>query len=115
MLQIAFYGLGLNSSIILSAIGFGSPKKGLAPGAAVYQNLHNASLGNIILSMAGLVPGYWATFIFIDRWGRKPIQFMGFAVLTVLFLIMGTSSFPLCLCMSDSTYAPHWQDSRTSG
>ncbi|EIW57720.1 inorganic phosphate transporter [Trametes versicolor FP-101664 SS1] len=88
-LDIAFYGLGLNSSIILSAIGFGSPKKGLAPGAAVYQNLHNASLGNIILSMAGLVPGYWATFIFIDRWGRKPIQFMGFAVLTVLFLIMG--------------------------
>ncbi|KAI9610370.1 hypothetical protein H4Q26_006509 [Puccinia striiformis f. sp. tritici PST-130] len=28
---------------------------------------------------AGLIPGYWATFAFIDWWGRKPIQFMGFA------------------------------------
>ncbi|KAI0636091.1 inorganic phosphate transporter [Trametes polyzona] len=88
-LDIAFYGLGLNSSIILSAIGFGSPKKGLPAGAEVYQNLHNVSLGNVILSLAGLVPGYWAAFLFIDRWGRKPIQFMGFAALTVLFLIMG--------------------------
>ncbi|KAI0775039.1 inorganic phosphate transporter [Trametes elegans] len=88
-LDIAFYGLGLNSSIILKAIGFGSPQKGLAPAAAVYQNLHTISLGNVILSLAGLVPGYWAAFVFIDRWGRKPIQFMGFAVLTILFLIMG--------------------------
>ncbi|KAL7279329.1 hypothetical protein ACG7TL_007170 [Trametes sanguinea] len=88
-LDIAFYGLGLNSSIILNAIGFGSPKSGLPPAASIYQNLHNVSVGNLILSLAGLVPGYWASFVFIDRWGRKPIQFMGFAVLTVLFLIMG--------------------------
>ncbi|CDO76979.1 hypothetical protein BN946_scf184298.g6 [Trametes cinnabarina] len=88
-LDIAFYGLGLNSSIILNAIGFGSPKSGLGPAASIYQNLHNVSLGNLILSLAGLVPGYWAAFLFIDRWGRRPIQFMGFAVLTVLFLIMG--------------------------
>ncbi|KAJ2992540.1 hypothetical protein NUW54_g7908 [Trametes sanguinea] len=88
-LDIAFYGLGLNSSIILDAIGFGSPKSGLSPAAKIYQNLHNVSLGNLILSLAGLVPGYWAAFVFIDRWGRKPIQFMGFAALTVLFLVMG--------------------------
>ncbi|KAI0366262.1 inorganic phosphate transporter [Pilatotrama ljubarskyi] len=90
-LDIAFYGLGLNSSLILGAIGFGSPKKGLAPAAEIYQNLHNASLGNLVLSLAGLVPGYWAAFIFIDRWGRKPIQFMGFTVLAVLFIIMGVA------------------------
>ncbi|TFK88822.1 inorganic phosphate transporter [Polyporus arcularius HHB13444] len=89
-LDIAFYGLGLNSSIILTAIGFGSPSKdGAAPGAVVYQSLRNLSIGNLILSVAGLVPGYWATFLFIDRWGRKPIQFMGFSVLAALFLIMG--------------------------
>ena len=41
------------------------------------------------------MPGYWATFLFIDRWGRKPIQFMGFSVLTVLFLIMGEPLPPL--------------------
>lgn len=92
--QIAFYGLGLNSSIILGAIGFGSPPKdGALPATFVYQTLRNLSLGNLVLSLAGLVPGYWAAFCFIDRWGRKPIQFMGFSVLTVLFLVMGAFTF----------------------
>ncbi|KAH8118097.1 phosphate permease [Phellopilus nigrolimitatus] len=82
-LDIAFYGLGLNSSIILTAIGFGSPS------SSIYLNLKNVCVGNLILSAAGLIPGYYATFLLIDRWGRKPIQLMGFAMLTVLFVIMG--------------------------
>lgn len=86
-LDIAFYGLGLNSSIILQTIGFGTP---LAKGVlGVYQNLKNICVGNLILSAAGLIPGYWVSFLFIDSWGRKPIQLMGFSVLTVLFVIMG--------------------------
>jgi len=86
-LDIAFYGLGLNSSIILTAINFGTP---LTKGTQkVYDNLKNISVGNVILAVAGLIPGYWASFLVIDVWGRKPIQFMGFSVLTVLFVIMG--------------------------
>jgi len=86
-LDIAFYGLGLNSSIILGAIGFGAPiTKG---NQGIYDNLHNICVGNLILSVAGLIPGYWVSFLFIDSWGRKPIQLMGFTVLTVLFIIMG--------------------------
>lgn len=88
-LDIAFYGLGLNSSIILTAIGFGSPDKSLTGTAKVFQNLKNITTGNMILSVAGLIPGYWATFLVIDRWGRKPIQLMGFTMLTILFVIMG--------------------------
>jgi len=86
-LDIAFYGLGLNSSIILTAIGFGTP---LTSGTQkVYQNLKNICVGNVILAIAGLIPGYWATFFLIDKVGRKPIQLMGFIILTVLFVIMG--------------------------
>ncbi|KAJ6474964.1 inorganic phosphate transporter [Mycena sanguinolenta] len=86
-LDIAFYGLGLNSSIILEAIGFGTP---LTEGnRAVYDNLHNVTVGNLIFSVAGLIPGYWAAFFLIDSWGRKPIQFLGFTMLTILFIIMG--------------------------
>ncbi|KAK0244576.1 inorganic phosphate transporter [Armillaria nabsnona] len=86
-LDIAFYGLGLNSSIILEVIGFGTP---LTSGSQkVYDNLKNISVGNLILSAAGLIPGYWVCFLFIDSWGRKPIQLMGFSVLTVLFIILG--------------------------
>jgi PHS family inorganic phosphate transporter-like MFS transporter len=28
-------------------------------------------------------------FFFIDTWGRKPIQLMGFIVLSIIFIIMG--------------------------
>ncbi|KAF9565179.1 phosphate transporter [Agrocybe pediades] len=86
-LDIAFYGLGLNSGIILQAIGFGTP---LTKGTrGVYDNLSNICVGNLILSAAGLIPGYWVSFLFIDSWGRKPIQLMGFTLLTILFVIMG--------------------------
>ncbi|KAF7330440.1 putative inorganic phosphate transporter [Mycena venus] len=88
---IAFYGLGLNSSIILQAIGFGTPLSSGTRG--VYDNLHNVTIGNLILSVAGLIPGYWVSFLFIDSWGRKPIQLLGFTMLTLLFIIMGT--YPL--------------------
>lgn len=41
------------------------------------------------LSCAGLIPGYWVSFALIDTWGRKPIQLMGFSLLTVIFVCMG--------------------------
>ncbi|KAI0067338.1 phosphate permease [Artomyces pyxidatus] len=86
-LDIAFYGLGLNSSIILTVIGFGNSK---ATGTlGVYESLRNVSIGNLILSAAGLIPGYWVSFLLIDSWGRKPIQLMGFIMLTIIFVIMG--------------------------
>ncbi|KXN88480.1 Inorganic phosphate transporter PHO84 [Leucoagaricus sp. SymC.cos] len=85
-LDIAFYGLGLNSSIILEAIGFAK----VGPGTrGLYDNLSNICIGNLILSAAGLIPGYWVSFLFIDSWGRRPIQLMGFILLTILFIIMG--------------------------
>lgn len=87
--QIAFYGLGLNSSIILTAINFGSPGGSKTSSLYVYENLYNICVGNLILSVAGLIPGYWVSFLFIDSWGRKPIQLMGFVMLTIIFAIMG--------------------------
>jgi len=87
--DIAFYGLGLNSSIILQAIGFGKPPSSVQGGASIYQDLLNVSAGNLVLSAAGLIPGYWATFFLIDSWGRKPIQLLGFIMLTLIFIIMG--------------------------
>jgi PHS family inorganic phosphate transporter-like MFS transporter len=51
--------------------------------------LRNEIIGSLVVSVAGLLPGYYATFALIDIWGRKPIQYMGFAVLTVLLAILG--------------------------
>lgn len=49
----------------------------------------NLATGNIILVCAGAIPGYWVTVATVDTVGRKPIQLMGFAILTILFCIMG--------------------------
>ncbi|KAK1923910.1 putative inorganic phosphate transporter [Papiliotrema laurentii] len=88
-LDIAFYGLGLNSSIILSTIGFGTYTKGANAMVNHYQTLHNVAVGNIILAVGGLIPGYYLSFFFIDSWGRKKIQLMGFTILTIIFVCMG--------------------------
>ncbi|CAG8561388.1 1873_t:CDS:2, partial [Gigaspora rosea] len=68
--NIAFYGISLNNNIILQSIGF------LGDGKDPYK----ASVGNIIVTMLGTVPGYWITVFLINIWGRRPIQLMGFAL-----------------------------------
>jgi len=83
-LDVAFYGIGLNNSIILNAIGFSNDPD-------PYTSLKNIAVGNIIISAMGTVPGYWFTVLFVDRWGRKTIQLMGFTVLTILFIVVGAA------------------------
>jgi len=51
--------------------------------------LYNTGAGNLILSCAGLIPGYWVSVATIDTIGRKPIQLGGFIILTILFCIIG--------------------------
>ncbi|KAK4943309.1 acid phosphatase pho5 [Elasticomyces elasticus] len=81
-LDVAYYGLGLNNSVILQAIGYAS-------GSNVYKIFYNTAVGNLIITCAGAIPGYWVTVATVDTIGRKPIQFMGFTVLTILFVIIG--------------------------
>lgn len=76
----------------MQAIGFGTPKTtGLQQ---VYDNLSNICVGNLILAVAGLIPGIYFTFFLIDRWGRKPIQLMGFIALAIIFSIIGALKHP---------------------
>lgn len=60
---------------------------------STYEILYNTALGNLIIVLAGAVPGYWVTVFTVDRIGRKPIQFAGFAILTILFVVMGFAYF----------------------
>jgi PHS family inorganic phosphate transporter-like MFS transporter len=75
-------GLGLNSATVLTAIGYGK-------GPTVYRILYNIAAGNAILVCAGAIPGYWLTVATVDTIGRKPIQLVGFCILTVLFIVWG--------------------------
>ncbi|KAF0717171.1 Aste57867_2457 [Aphanomyces stellatus] len=85
-LDIGYYGTSLNTPVILDIIGYGAPKtKG---NQKTYDDLWNRAVGTAIINMAGTVPGYWFTVFLVEPWGRKPIQYMGFTMLTILFLVM---------------------------
>lgn len=85
---LAFYGLGLNNSIILGAIGW-------TGGHNVYEVFYRNAVGNLILICAGAIPGYWVTVATVDTLGRKPIQLMGFSILTIVFIVIGFAFEPL--------------------
>ncbi|KAK8033379.1 phosphate transport protein [Apiospora marii] len=57
--------------------------------ARTYEVLLNTAIGNLIIVLAGAVPGYWVTVATVDTLGRKTIQMMGFIILTILFVVMG--------------------------
>ncbi|GAA5896023.1 hypothetical protein JCM6882_005588 [Rhodosporidiobolus microsporus] len=86
--KVLLDGLGLNSSIILSAIGYGSVTTG-TPQEIRFYSLWNSAIGNLIIICAGLIPGFWAAFLLIDKVGRKPLQLIGFVGLTITLCCMG--------------------------
>lgn len=87
MLDVAFYGLSLNNGDILKAVGFST--SGANGAKNTYEFLYKTAIGNLIIVMAGAVPGYWVSVATIDTLGRRPIQMGGFMILTILFIVLG--------------------------
>lgn len=88
-MDIAFYGTNLNQAVILSLMGFAPENEG------PWQTLFKQALGNLILSLLGALPGYFVTVFFIERIGRLPIQYTGFILVGVLFIILGAAWDPI--------------------
>ncbi|KAJ1882129.1 hypothetical protein LPJ57_001157 [Coemansia sp. RSA 486] len=84
-LDVAFYGINLNSSIVIDAIGFAGDMENDKPSRFIIRNC----LGNIIINLLGSVPGYWIAVFTIEKLGRKTIQLTGFAMLTILYVVLG--------------------------
>jgi PHS family inorganic phosphate transporter-like MFS transporter len=78
LVDITFYGINLNQSTILAAIGF-------TTSPTPYGKLMKTATGNLIITVAGFLPGYFFTIALVDVIGRKPIQIMGFTM-NALFL-----------------------------
>lgn len=72
--------VNLNQSIILKKIGYGT-------GATPYETLWNIAVGNIIVSCAGYLPGYYVAIFLPDRIGRVWQQFGGSALVAILYAI----------------------------
>lgn len=59
----------------------------------------NTAVGNLIIVLAGAIPGYWVTVATVDTLGRKPIQVGG-------FIILVSSKFPVFSTKQDLTATP---------
>ncbi|CAB91163.1 plasma membrane inorganic phosphate transmembrane transporter Pho841 [Schizosaccharomyces pombe] len=81
LLDIAFYGVNLNQSVILKNIGFSS-------GTNEYRTLMKNAIGNLIIAVAGYVPGYWFNVFLVEILGRKWIQLQGFVITGLMFAIL---------------------------
>lgn len=104
LLDIAFYGINLNQSVILSEIGFNTGKN-------EYQKLRKNALGNLIIAAAGYVPGYFVTVALVERLGRKWIQIQGFLACALLFGVlagdfnhMSTAGRFVCFALAQVSY-----------
>ncbi|KAJ3110717.1 phosphate transporter [Phlyctochytrium bullatum] len=89
-LDVAWYGLALNQSVVLELINFNGPKKepGGFPPHDIWSTFNSRAIGNIILAAAFTLPGYLLTVLLIDRVGRKPIQYLGFILLAALLALL---------------------------
>jgi len=81
LVDVAFYGVNLNQSVLLADIGF-------SKGKTEYDTLLMNGYGNLIIAAAGYVPGYFLTIFFIEILGRRWIQIQGFLVCALMFGII---------------------------
>lgn len=88
LLDIAFYGINLNQSVVLQQIHF----DGSEPGATPWHKLFRIATGNLIITALGFVPGYWASILTVEYIGRKTIQLQGF-LMAALFLAILAGKF----------------------
>lgn len=87
LLDIAFYGLSLNQSIVLSAIGFAPDPKI----TSAWETLWKQGIGNLIITLLGSLPGCYVTVFTSERLGRKKIQIIGFVMEIILFTIVAAA------------------------
>jgi len=89
LLDVAFYGLSLNQSVVLSAIGFAPTN------TTPWETLWKQAIGNFIIILLGSLPGYYVTVFTVERLGRKKIQIIGFTMEVILFTIVAAAFYPL--------------------
>ncbi|KAJ7640982.1 major facilitator superfamily domain-containing protein [Roridomyces roridus] len=81
LLDIIFYGISLNQSIFISALGLANSKD-------PWEYLWQQGVANIIIAIGGFLPGYYFTLFTIEYLGRKKIQIMGLCMNAIIFAIM---------------------------
>jgi len=81
LLDMAFYGTSINNGFVLQHIGYGTA-------STLHQTVFNLAVGNALIASLFEVPGYWIAVATIDRVGRKRLQWIGFTVMAIMYLIL---------------------------
>ncbi|WP_393971265.1 MFS transporter [Oxyplasma meridianum] len=81
LLDMAFYGTSINNGFVLQHIGYGRA-------STIHQTVFNLAVGNALIASLFEVPGYWVAVATIDRVGRKRLQWIGFSVMALMYLIL---------------------------
>lgn len=88
-LDVAYYALLLNNVIVLQKVGFGAVSHDTEH--SIYTILRNGAVGNLVLVVAGAIPGSILAILLVDKIGRKSIQIAGFFMMTLLLIILGSA------------------------
>ncbi|KAF9910143.1 Inorganic phosphate transporter pho84 [Linnemannia zychae] len=101
LLDLAFRSISLNQSYLFDALGMTKPTDdninqhdldtSITNKTTLYHQLWVTTLGNLAVSLLGIVPGYWFAIFSIEKMGRKRTQFVGFAVVTLFFILLSTA------------------------
>lgn len=81
LLDLSFYGIALNQSMVIADIGYDRAQE-------PWQNAYDNTKANLIITLAGFLPGYYCTMFFIEYIGRKPIQVGGFLIEGILLAVV---------------------------
>jgi PHS family inorganic phosphate transporter-like MFS transporter len=71
----------INNGFVLQHIGYGTA-------STLHQTVFNLAVGNALIASLFEVPGYWIAVATIDRVGRKRLQWIGFTVMALMYLIL---------------------------
>eukprot|EP00877_Chromochloris_zofingiensis_P008276 jgi/Chrzof1/3701/Cz13g05200.t1 len=95
LLDIAYYCQNLFNPKVLADIGYSEAVKATSTGNDIYDSMMSIAGGNAIIVLMGLVPGYYFTVALVEVIGRNTIQYMGFAMMTILLVIVSAAYNPL--------------------
>eukprot|EP00741_Cyanophora_paradoxa_P018710 tig00021073_g18059.t1 len=94
LLDVAFYSQNLFNPTVLTAIGFSGVKEPRTP-EELYASVHKICVGQLLIALCATVPGYWVTVATIESLGRRRIQLIGFAAMTIAFAVLAAAYQPL--------------------
>jgi PHS family inorganic phosphate transporter-like MFS transporter len=97
-LDLAFRSIALNQSYLLDALETSSKSPqdnnnttGSNKKTTIYHRLWITTLGNILISLLGIVPGYWFAIFSSEKMHHKRTQFLGFAALLFSLTLLSTA------------------------